>query len=532
LTEAEHVHRLTWEQVFGGHAEVHIGPEAMLRLAEISGAPWNDSDPAAKLSPLQKEIITAPERTVVVFGGSRGGKSIAGACIALGHMLIPNCQIALIGANYEHCAKEFGYLCRGFFNIFPRGACTEATNITRSPHFSMRITTVWGSRVQVYSTMAKEGQQILGNEFDLAVLCEAAQMPADVYHVKIERALLGRAKQRTGTNYLRRTGRAILLTTPKGQGGASYDVHQRASQRTRGKLDQLLLKNGAGWFESLYFCQANVRELNPTYPVEAFEHAKRTLPKHAFEEQFLGRAIIRSGLVYSSFKEDETPIPKEKLPAIEDLRRCTFGVGIDTGNNFAAVLAAMAPDGKCYIIGEVKEVGQSTPQNAACVLDMVEKALEGVLMHPKEAISAWVVDVNSQNIIDLEDALGVAFLYQKYDLLDSIGHLDMKMGNGEIRISEECHQLLHEIRGYRYKSRSEAHFKTKDKPFGEDHLLDAMRYLLMQLFETGPPAPHQVVWTIDQMLERERNEMLSCNFERDMASLRRRQVANLLEAKW
>src|SRR3990167_3643074 len=85
----------------------------------------------------------------------------------------------------------------------------------RAPHFNMRLTTVWGATVGVYSILAKEGAQILGSEFDLAILCEAAQVPHEVYSNKIERALLGRAKRRQSDGYLRRTGRAILLTTPK-----------------------------------------------------------------------------------------------------------------------------------------------------------------------------------------------------------------------------------------------------------------------------------------------------------------------------
>lgn len=526
-------HTLTWQDVFDGRAEVNIPPESLLLLAKLAGAPWNDMDPDAELSDLQKEIITTPERTVVVFGGSRGGKSVSAAVIALGQLMIPNAKIALIGANYEHCSKEFDYIWRGFFKLFPRSACTEAQFITRSPHFSMRLKTIWGSSVQVFSTISKEGAQILGNEFDMAILCEAAQVPDEVFNTKVERALLGRAKQRTGQNYLRRTGRAILLTTPKGQGGASYDIYNRALARTKGNLQKLRLANGAEWFESLYFCQANVRELNPTYPVEAFEHARRTLPKHSFEEQFLGRAIIRSGLVYSSFKEETHVLPAEKLPPVDVMRRSTFGVGVDTGTNFAAILAVITPENKAYVIGEVFEVGQNTRQNADAILDMVTKTLEPYFPSPKEAVALWVVDVNSQNIMDLEEALDVGFYHQKYDLLESIGTLDVRMGAGEIAISEECDFLLHEMRGYRYKHRdAKGSSPRKDTPIGVDHCLDAMRYLLMQLFELGAPKEPETVFTVDEILNREREEMLTCNMKRDLENAARRQTSNFLEARW
>lgn len=523
-------HPITWPEIFSGHGEVHIPPQGMIDLAHMAGAPWNKTDPYARLSKLQCDIIMAPERVKVVFGGSRGGKSIAGACIGLAQLMIPNAQIALIGANYEHCSKEFGYIWEGFFRLFPRSACTEAQFITRAPHFSMRLATVWGARVQAYSVMLKEGTQILGNEYDLAILCEAAQFSHDVYSNKVERALLGRAKRRTMDGYLRRTGRSVLLTTPKGLGGASYDLYNRARQRTRGDLGKLLLKNGAEWFDSFYFKQCDVRELNPTYPIEAFEAARRNLPKKDFDEQFLGKAVVRSGLVYSSFSEDTTVMDKARRPANDELRRCTFGVGIDTGSNFAAVLAGMAPSGKIYVIGETFEVGLNTRGNADAVLEMVEQCLAPLFPNPKEAVSIWAIDVNSQNILDLEDALDVSFYYQKYDLLDSIGHVDLKMGQGLIYFDEDLSSLLHEIRGYRYKTRKEMSPTTKDVPTGEDHLLDAMRYLLMQLFDMGPPEADEAALSVDEMMVKERTEMLTVQSVQHMLSMRKQ--STILEGRW
>ena len=126
----------------------------------------------------------------------------------------------------------------------------------------------------------------------------------------------------------------------------------------------------------------------------------------------------------------------------------------------------------------------------------------------------------------------VDFFYQKYDVLESLGHLDMRMGNGEIFIAEECEMLLNEMRGYRYRNPKDKLAATKDKPVGEDHNLDAFRYLLMQMFEMGPPPPEAVVWSVDQMLERDRTEMLTCNLQRDLERMQQRQLGNLLEGAW
>lgn len=521
-------HRVVWKDVFDGRAELHLSPESMLHLAKLAGAPWNDHDPDADLSPVQKEIVTTPERVVIVFGGSRGGKSIAGAVIALAQLVIPNSMIALVGANYEHCAKEFSYIWKGFFRLFPKSACRNASNITKAPHFNMSMETIWGSHLQVFSTQTNEGRQLLGNEFDLAVLCEAAQISAEVYNVKLERALMGRAKQKTGQDYLRRTGRAILLTTPAATGGASYDIYQRAVARTKGRVESLRIQNGASWFDSMYFGQFSVIEMNPTYPKEAFEAARKTLPRHAFEEQFLGKAILRSGLVYSSFNEVMHVIPREKLPNKETLQKSRFGVGLDTGQNFAAILVCMTPDGTLYVIGETYTIGNTVTQDWAAMQEMLDERLGDIFPDPINAAHLWCVDVNSQQVLDYEETMEKDLYRQKYDLLDSLGHLDMRMGKQKVFIADDLYYLLTEIRGYRWSIKS----KTKDMPVGTDHAMDAFRYIAMPMFEEGAPAGEPAIMTVQEMLDQERDEMLTPNLNRDLEARERARAMSVIGGVW
>jgi hypothetical protein len=161
---------------------------------------------------------------------------------------------------------------------------------------------------------------------------------------------------------------------------------------------------------------------------------------------------------------------------------------------------------------------------------MVHQVLGPIFPDPKDAISIWAIDVNSQNILDLEEALDVSFYYQKYAVLDSIGHLDMKYGQGMIYMDEDLTWLLHEIRGYRYKARKELAPGQKDLPSGQDHVLDAKRYLLMQLFDMGPPIEMEAALTIDQMLDKERTELLTVQSVEHMMSMRRKNT--VLEGSW
>ena len=70
----------------------------------------------------------------------------------------------------------------------------------------------------------------------------------------------------------------------------------------------------------------------------------------------------------------------------------------------------------------------------------------------------------------------------------------------------------------------------RDRPVGEDHALDAMRYLLMQLFEHGPPAPEAIPWTVEDLLAKAREELLTPNLQRDLEKWRQR--GSILESRW
>lgn len=516
--------KLNWSNLFDGVDDLHIGPDSIVKLAELAGAPWNDKEKHT-LGEKQKELLRVPERTLVLFAGARSGKSVIGACIALAQLMIPNSKIALVGESYNHCAKEFKYIWKGFFNLFPETAATRAAcNITKS-HYSMQLETAWGSSVEVISIKQGEGQGLLGDEYDLAVLCEASYVDPEVYTNKLDVRLRGRAKYKSN-GFLRRTGRVLLLTSPKGKAGASYALYDSAMEKTNGDLSQLHLANDADWFESFYFAQLTNIELNPAFPIEAFESARKTLPRADFEEQFLGMAKSRTGNVYKSFNEEKHVI--DKLP--EGINQFKFGVGIDPGeSNFGVVLVGMSPASKLYVLNERYFQDLNSIERCEEIKEMINETLGQFFVDPKDLIEHWVVDIHSQHKNDIENLLEVTLDCRKQELLGSLSHIDMRFANNEIYVFDECYHFLKEIKGYRYKY---VKGSIRDEPTGSDHVLDAFRYLALIMLEGGAPEIEKPQKSFAEMIEESRKKQLSVDIKKDLETFQQRSLQQALRGIW
>lgn len=495
--------KIDWGKLFSGYSELLVSGDSIVKLAELAGAPWNDKDANSKLGPNQIALLHRPERQIIVFAGSGGGKSVLGAIFGLAELLKPHRRIALIGDTYTHVSKEFGYLYKGFFNLFPKEAATVAHNSISKHRNDMRLSTAWDSHVETMATRQGEGSVLLGSEYDLVIFCEAAQVPASVYYSMVERALYRRNKVRSN-GYRARTGRALFLTTPSGQTGVSYDLYSNALKRAQGDLSSLELRNGANWIDSLYFAEFANIDLNPALDKDAFERYRASLPTHDFATQFLGKAVAKTGRVYKSFDESKHVI--DKLP--DSLNKFTFGVGIDPGfaAPFGAALVGMSPEGTLHLLNERCIANLNSKEMAEEILAMVSDTLGHLSDDPKELISEWEIDAHCQtHKLDLPEYLGVDISYRKHELLSTLAHLDMCFANNQVFVMDDCDHFKAEARTYRYRS---VKGSLKDEPTGPDHVLDAFRYVALVMLENGPNEVTAAPKSFAEILEERRNQQL------------------------
>lgn len=506
--------RITLSDLMGGGAYVHLPFEAKVKLLHKAGAPWNDHDPKARLSPVQQEALRRRERELLLHGGSGLGKSVLGASFGLVELAIPGSKTAIVGATYDDCAAEFAYVYQGFLELFGRNGASKLIYKNSLQHHDMQIETWWGSRIVCLSMDREDGAAALGKEFDLLILAEAAGISTFVLRNRLLRAIDRRSKSLSG-GHQRETGRIVLFTTPRGQTGCSTDEWERVVETTGGKPERLHFGN-APWHETVWIREANVLE-NPSYSREVFEARRKTLDADSFAEQYLGKITRRSGAVMKEFDRERHMKPR---PSAGMIRRMRLGWGIDTGKNFAAILAGVTPENKKYVLAEVYTKEYSTSMNCddirAATVEALREAypehaqgretVEAIFETLKDAIDVWYADSASQHKEDLAEQLDVPILFAKIELLSSLSSLRDMFRDDSIQLSDELVWLPWELVRLAWKPQTERNTFSASRYMpqsGNDHAVDALRFVLSGLDQFGVPDERSALPSFEEAFERQ-----------------------------
>ena len=524
---------LTIKDLEEGAAFIRYSKEGKLQFLHDAGAPWNDQDPKAQLSKLQVECLEHEEREKIIHGGSGVGKSVLGACEALLEISLPNRKMAIVAANYRHCHKEFKYIYDGFRKVWGVHMANELKCVARPQTFHMEIDTIWGSNCGAISTERDDGSALLGSEYDLLVLGEGSHVKQDILNKKIWRALDRRIKQFGDNKYSRKTGRLVIFTTPKSYDGCSAAEWERVLDAHKGQLDGLALSRGTPWEQSVWLREANCLE-NPSYNMKIFEAARKKLPADAFAEQYEGKMIRRSGLVYKEYNEGLHTAP---MPTVDLINRMRLGIGIDTGKHFAAVLTGVDMTGHIWLLGEVRASEQLTSENCDDIKFMIvevlgpvygvevetdnpdlrlspdsyRKAINAAYRQLQNKIDMWVIDPASQQKEDIADELDVGLEHYSQELLPSIDKVRSFFGLSEITVVEEIISFVREIKKYTWEEkRQRTALEARPEPRkGNDHLLDAFRFVVIPLDQEGPLATPKVSVNIyEAMREAQRKSVV------------------------
>lgn len=507
-----------------GKAQVALPKEARISILHEAGAPWSDDNPDARLSDVQKEFLGRLERFLFLGGGSGLGKSALGASFGFSELCIPGRRIAIVGDTYELAWPEFDYIHRAFMTVFGANCARTLQAVHTQTQHNMVIETVWGSSVRVFSLDRDAGQAILGKEFDLIIIGEASKVAHEIWEKKLRRALDRRLK-RYGRIY--QVGRAVGFTTPDGHLGMTSAIMDRVDERTQGHPEKL--HNGrCPWAESIYFKEGVPVTANPDYDLDAMEAAKADLSEDAYNEQYLGIRVRKSGLVMAKFTRDKNLVPR---PSLETLRRMRFGVGFDTGKNFGYVLAGIAMDGKIYALADelLEELSTNwcclTMRESICLTlasafglqvpddPLSDPARTAFLMtlfdeHFRERVELWFVDSNCQNKDDWSENLNVAVDWEKLDLNSTCKDMDDEFEEGKLFVTEDCDGLLYEIEHYRWgivkKNPEQSTKRVEQKPIERnDHRLDAFRFIQRQLRKAGPLLEEPPPVTVEEAFQRQ-----------------------------
>ena len=518
--------RVSLLDVRDGRAFIHYGPKAKIALCEKAGAPWSDKDRGAKLSPVQREVLSRPEREKIVEGGSGLGKSVTGGCEILTEVMKPGSSTAVVAQRYDHVSAEFKYVIEGLRKLFPHKQSFTRFSFKDQPNYhEYDVDSIWGSSVRGFSVESDEGSALLGKEFSKIVIGEGSNVSPDILDRRIWRALDRRLVHRTD-GIERDTGFLTLFTTPRGFDGCSAAEWERVVSQTANKPENL--HYGATDFaRSVWIRTASVLE-NPAYDKKVFEARRETMDKTAFEETYLGLKRFKSGAIYREFEESKHVL---SLPDNSVIRKMQLGVGFDTGAHFGCILAGLLEPApgirQRWVLGEVYTQQETITSALSQVKGMLHDVL-GPVFAPafagdvdqtfdvlRDVIELWAVDPASQHKLEITEYLDVALYGPKLELLPSIERIRDWLGNGELYYAEGCTWLVEQTKKYAWRAvktantrstASRAGTMTTEPRKGFDHLLDAERLVLLPLDDLGPRIEAPSPTTFAEMWERDRRE--------------------------
>lgn len=397
------------------------------------------------------KIVIAPRRTT---------KSYSAAKDALPDILRPGTTTWIVGPNYTLAEKEFRYIHE---DLVIKGAgygIPKPTScMTAARSGQLRIEFPWGSIVE--GKTADRPDSLLGEAVDLAIYSEAAQLPEYIRDRYVHPTLITRK------------GREIIPTTPDAKAEWLY------------KLDLRGQKGEIEGYESFTWDTT----ANPEYPQEELENARKIYGESSpvFQEQYLGKWVFYSGLVFNTFSPSYHIIESFEIPSNWPRYR-----GIDFGHKdpFVCLWMAVGPAGELYFYREYyNEDGPSTPEHAANI-----KALTG-----REQIYLTVADPQGAQLIEDLTFAGITCTSAEneraagrlrvveylacttenkppFPRKDEPFHPERKWP--KMYIFDNCEKLLNELKFYRW-SESKAKEGLKEKTEGADHAVDTMRYLCM-----------------------------------------------------
>lgn len=224
----------------------------------------------------QYEVHKDTSRYRVIVAGSRYGKSMFAGAESAFQLMLPESMTWYVGPTYQLAEKEFLH-CLKFLSKFKINGrrLIDMMRPSIPERGSRKIRTPWGSLAQTMSTEKKS--QLLGEELDLAILCEAGQIPRSAWNQYL--------RQRLGS----RIGGAIIPST------GSNDLGLFADMVEWGKSKNPKYFEWKSW-------EFSTKD-NPTFSMKEWRQAKKELDPVIFAEQYEGKLVSRRGKVFPQFSD-------------------------------------------------------------------------------------------------------------------------------------------------------------------------------------------------------------------------------------
>ena len=291
----------------------------------------------------------------------------------------------------------------------------------------------------IYFRSADKPKRLYGLTLDWVHLDEAATMPAEVYHIAVDRVSAPPVLER---------GQIFLTTTPQGRNWV-YDLAQQK--------DVKLIK---------------VKTIeNPFVSTAEIRRAKALLPDKYFRQQYLADFVTWEGLVYDEYQPD-VHLARQAPARLDEVV-----LGIDPGyTNPAAIVVVGRCGDKIYVLEDYEQSG------------LLERELVEVIKDFAARWSARAVYVDPEDA-GLRAALRAAGLPTRQADNDVFRGIQTVKGLLRAAVTSRKRAGLYILAGAQNVLRELSLYAWDDRKPNtpckqDDHAMDAMRYAIMGLVGT------------------------------------------------
>ena len=244
-------------------------------------------------------------------------------------------------------------------------------------------------------------------------------------------------------------------------------IKQKTIQRAPGEVNKGYAFITAGWDDASYLTEDEKARMLQKIPVN--ERGPRTK----------GIPSVGGGMVYPIMRHLITCDPFE-IP-----NHFYIGKGIDFGwvDPTAVVFGALDRDKDILYLFEEYSQNERTPQQHLFEMSKMRSISEFVYHHPYagDPSGGSRSQKDGESLFKLYDQCGVKITPANNSREPGVQTVLQRMQNGKLKIFNTCVKLLSEIGMY---ARDD---KTKQVRDGNDHLVDAMRYLVMSGLDIAKP---------------------------------------------
>lgn len=409
--------------------------------------------PGVSLRHAQGVVFTDKSRFRMLIAGRRFGKTYYAAIELVVAATQKPGNYWYLAPTYR-MAKDLAW--KNLKNIIP------PQWITKKNESDLQLELINGSMVELKGSDYADA--LRGRSLTGVVLDEAAMMGPEVWSEVIRPAL---ADQQ---------GWALFITTPKGTSSWFYDLYLLAKGDPSAVIDAQTAAMAKGW---------SVHEFTTieggNVPPEEIEAARAELDPRTFRQEFEASFENLSGMVCVSFSQANVKL-------VTDDPRRTLLVGLDFNSSPLVAVCAVRADFHSYsnlhVFAEIVLDGGATTWEMGEELYKrfgMDRPIEICPDPTGHRVQTSGVGLTDHHILRRQ---GFRVISPKapWKVKDKINAINCGFqtadGKHHVYISPHCKQLIKSLRSWTYQENS----NTPDKKLGNDHLPDALGYLLLSRF--------------------------------------------------